>query len=349
MHNIPHIEESPPQYDKAGLSQQIKLWAKALGFVAFAILPAQPLPEAHQERLQAWLKQGFHADLSWMERHAHFRQDPQQLVAGTQSILVGLMNYYQPTPSWAKTDRIKVARYAWGKDYHKVLRKRLVRLLHKIKTEVPSAEGRAFTDSAPILEKALAAEAGLGWFGKNTLLLTRSHGSWVFIGQLLLNLPLAYDEATQAWPNPTQHPCGTCTRCIQACPTDALTEPFVLDANKCIAYWTIENTSAEALPESIAQHLQGWVFGCDICAEVCPWNQRFAQACTLDEFSPNPMRMNLSAEEALAMEEDTFLNVMQASPIRRTGWKAFQRNAKATLNTKTKNAKTKKRIPSQEP
>jgi epoxyqueuosine reductase len=225
-----------------------------------------------------------------------------------------------------------IARYAWGQDYHKVIRKKLKQLLLRLQTLDPRIQGRGFTDSAPLLEKALAVQAGLGWQGKNSLLLTKEYGSYVFLAELLLNVPLVNEVASNDSDTllpalqiqDTSH-CGRCQRCMQACPTEALVAPAVLDANRCIAYWTIES-HAEALPTAISEKQSGWVFGCDICQEVCPWNIRFAHPTQEAAFTPRPLIMELDAPTLATMDASTFDAAFTVTPLRRTGLTRLKRN-----------------------
>ncbi|MFM7390744.1 MAG: tRNA epoxyqueuosine(34) reductase QueG [Vampirovibrionales bacterium] len=309
--------------------QQIRTLATELGFCEVGFLPPLVLQEESQ-RLQQWLTEGKHADMTWMQTHAHFRTQPSQLIEDCQGVVVLLMNYAPPPEVEPK---LKIARYAWGKDYHKVIRKKLQQLLAKLQQSDPTLQGRGFTDSAPILEKALPVRAGLGWQGKNSLLLTKKHGSYVFIAELLLNQPVveapSHDSPVPWQLDDTNH-CGRCQRCITACPTDALVAPTVMDANQCIAFWTIESSSP-TIPEPIAEKQAGWVFGCDVCQEVCPWNERFAHPHTEPEFQPRPWLMNLTAEQLLTMDEATFDTTFTNTPLRRTGLKRLQRNVRNAI------------------
>ncbi|MBY0404621.1 MAG: tRNA epoxyqueuosine(34) reductase QueG [Cyanobacteria bacterium] len=316
-----------------------KAWA--LGFSHVGIIPAGPLhPEG--DYLDQWLFQGFQADMKWMEDHRDKRKNPQQLVENAQSIICVTLNYYPgPPPQSVGPDDLKIAKYAQGTDYHYVLKDKLKALLAEIQTWEPSAQGRAFTDSAPLMEKAMAQRAGLGWMGKNGNLITRDYGSWVFLGELVTNLVLDFDvEATPPLPSFTPNYCGTCTRCIDVCPTQAIVSPGVVDANRCLAYWTIES-KADTFPQAITENLQGWVFGCDICQDVCPWNVKFAQPTQEPEFYPRPWNLSPTVSQLLALDEEQFREAYRKSPIKRTKLKGLQRNAKA-CGKKNRDDKKKK-------
>jgi epoxyqueuosine reductase len=304
----------------------IKAEAEALGFQKVGIISAQPLhtPGTH---LNAWLEQGYQADMNWMKTHSDKRQDPTQLVENTQSIVCVAINYFpgNPVPSSSETP-VKIARYAQGTDYHEVVKDKLNSLLKKLQAHWPHIQGRAFTDSAPVMEKPMAELAGLGWMGKNGNLLTQDHGSWLFLGELFLNIPLAYDTPT------LDSHCGTCTRCIEACPTDAIVKDGVIDANRCIAYWTIEY-KGDTFPQAIAENLSGWVFGCDICQEVCPWNIRFEQPTEEEAFRARPWNTNPTAEGILQLDPETFQQEFRKSPVKRTKLAGLQRNARIVLDS----------------
>jgi epoxyqueuosine reductase len=311
-------------------TEEITLACQQAGFTLAGAIPA-PLLNQPAEAMQHYLAQGYHADMAWLANHLPFKRTPALLMEGTQTVVcVGLV--YGPQPSSPLPHVPKIARYARGKDYHKVVRGLLKQVLATLQATYPTLRGRACCDSTPLHDKALAVAAGLGWQGKHGLVIHPKVGSWLVLGQLLLNLPLA---------NPTPPPivanhCGRCTRCIDACPTDAIVANGVVDANRCLAYWTIENTTAEELPPAIAENLQGWLFGCDICQEVCPWNERFAEAYVAGHpphaaFTARPELTGLTAEDWLAMDEATFAQRVTASPLRRTGLPTLQRNARALL------------------
>jgi epoxyqueuosine reductase len=242
---------------------------------------------------------------------------------GTRSIVCVAMDYYTPDDyDPADPDALKMAKYARGTDYHTVLKDRLKQLLAEIQAINPSINGRALTDSAPILEKPLAVRAGIGWMGKNGNVIVPGLGSWVFLGELLLDVELDYDLGTV----PDQ--CGRCRRCIDACPTEAIVEDKVVDANRCISYWTIEY-KGETFPQPIRENLNGWIFGCDICQDVCPWNIKFARPTTEPEFQPRPLNRRPDADTLLALDEETFREAYRKSPVKRTKLAGLRRNVRS--------------------
>lgn len=285
--------------------------------------------QTHGEHLQTWLKNQFNAEMDWMANYLDKRLHPETLMEGTQSILCFTFNYNPGAINQkAKT---KIARYAVGDDYHKVLKNKLKQLLKWLQTFDEALEGRALVDSAPILEKALAQKAGLGWQGKHSCLITKDIGSWVFIGELLLNKPLPEAPVPVELPNY----CGSCTRCITACPTDAIVEPTVIDANKCISYWTIEY-KGNSFPKEIEDNLNGWLFGCDICQDVCPWNIKFEQPTPETAFLARAINQNPSPKAILELKEADFKTAYQNSPLKRPKLKGLQRNAKALKSNPVK-------------
>ncbi len=308
------------------LSLFIKEQAKLLGFELVGIVPASYLHE-EAEKLQTWLSNGYHAGMDWMERYQSLRTNPAELLTNCQSVIMVAINYF---PGWeaGQSDAVKVARYAVGKDYHKLIRRRLAKLMKAIQTVAPQVTGRAFVDSAPLLEKALAVRAGLGWQGKHSLLINPKLGSWLFIGELLITAPLVYDEPLPI--NSLSESisfCGSCTQCIQACPTDAIVEPTTIDANRCIAYLTIEADAALPLPSTIErEQLQGWVFGCDICQEVCPWNIKFSALTQEPSFLPSSLLNTPNLEMLQTLEGDLFDKTFSGSALRRSGAIKFQQN-----------------------
>lgn len=305
----------------------VKAQALALGFDLVGITRAEALQEEGL-RLESWLAQGYNAGMDWMNRYREARKDPRELLPGCKSVVCVALNYY--TEDALEVGDVKIARYARGKDYHKLIRKRLGKLLTLIQEQVPGVEGRPFSDSAPLLERALAVRAGLGWVGKNGNLITKntaskrspSIGSWVFLGELLLTLELEPDE-----PKTLNH-CGSCTRCIDICPTEAIVAPAVIDANRCLPFWTIEDRG-ETLPEGISANLQSWAFGCDLCQEVCPWNVKFQTPTAEAAFSPNPLLNPAQSSILLGLSEEEFAQTFAGTPLRRPGYQRFSRNVKA--------------------
>ena len=304
--------------DKAHISGKIKDNALALGFDAVGIAPAGPLEDECRE-VDRWLEQGFHGDMQWMERNRDKRKDPRLLVPGARSVVVVMMNYYTPQKQEGK-EVPKISIYAQGKDYHRVLKDRLFQLLQNIRREYPEVSGRAFVDSAPVLERAWAVRAGLGWQGKNTLLIHKEKGSFLFLGELIIDLELQYDKPE------TRSYCGTCRSCLDACPTDALMKPGLLDAQKCISYLTIEKKGA--LPETFRGRTEGYVFGCDICQQVCPWNKKAIEH-RMQDFFPIPGLLEMKTSDWLSISETEFQDRFSDSPLSRPGLEGIQRNVKA--------------------
>ena len=295
-------------------SRALKAFAADLGFDACGIAVAGPVDPT--DKLGQWMAHGFHADMDWMGRTKAIRQDPREKMPSARSVVVVARNYYHPRPD-PPADTGKVARYAWGRDYHKVLKKpllKLARLLDEFGVDTPSY---AAVDSGPVMERAWAERAGIGWVGKNSLVLRRDIGSWFFLGTVITEVALTPDKPV------TDH-CGSCRACIEACPTDAFVTDGVLDARKCISYQTIENRNE--IPETLHENMDGWIFGCDICQEVCPWN-RFAQESSEPDFLPRPGHANPDLEVLQAMDEATFNEEFAGTPIRRTKHAGMVRNA----------------------
>ncbi|WOD39485.1 tRNA epoxyqueuosine(34) reductase QueG [Nodosilinea sp. E11] len=304
--------------------QAVIAQAQALGFHLVGIAAVAAVPTAAEGaavgHLQTWLKQGYQADMGWMDNPR--RQDIRQVLPGARSLICVALNYYTPHAHSSDPSDGKISRYAWGRDYHRVLHKRLKALADWLTTAGDAAiQVRYYADTGPLQDKAWAQQAGLGWVAKNGNLITRQYGSWVFLGELVTTLELAPD------PPHTAH-CGTCTRCLEACPTGAITQPYVVDANRCIAYHTIENR-ADMLPPAVVPQLQNWVAGCDICQDVCPWNQRFAQPTTLEEFEPYPQNLAPKLADLATLTEDEWDNRFRASALRRIKPSMWRRNAQA--------------------
>jgi epoxyqueuosine reductase len=308
-----------PTVQRAELSARIKAQALSAGFHKVGIVPAAPLA-AERTRLEEWLRRGYHGAMQWLARDPAQRTDPRLVMPAARSVVVVTLNYYTPHEHAAEPATGKISRYAWGDDYHDVVGGKLKNLLAWIKEQWPDTEGKACVDIQPMLDKAWAVRAGLGWIGKHTNLITREYGSWVFIGELLLNLELAYDTEQ------VEDHCGTCTLCLDACPTQAITEPYVVDSNRCISYATIELRAPE-LPETVAPHLAGWLYGCDICQDVCPWN-RFQQPTDEPRFEPRPDSVSANLEDILALTPDTYATRFRRSAIKRAKLAGLQRNAR---------------------
>ena len=297
----------------------LRVRAAELGFDCIGIAPAVSPPGFHP--LLEWLASGYAADMDWMERRREAYEHPKGVLPGARSVIVAAMNYHNRSPD---PDSARVARYAWsGQDYHDVLRKRLKQVSTVLHRAVPECRTRVVVDTAPLLERDFARLAGIGWFGKNTMLISRRLGSWFFLGAVLTDQELEYDEPFEA-----DH-CGTCTRCLDACPTDAFPEPGVLDSNRCISYHTIENRDGD-VPAALASRFGGWIFGCDICQEVCPWN-RFAPSDSDPAFHPREDLYTVDLHRILQLSETEFLEQVRGTPLERTGLKALQRNARIAV------------------
>lgn len=295
--------------------QQIKDKALELGFSDIGFASIEEL-EDDKKQLGNWLDKGYQAEMAYMSNHFEKRVNPSLLVEGAQSVISVLLNY-TPKELQQDADAPKIARYAYGKDYHFVIKDKLQELFNYIKEEIyPLLEGRVFTDSAPVLDRAWAVKSGLGWIGKNTNLIHKKMGSYVLIGELISNLNIKADT-------PIKEACGACRRCIDACPTNALVAPYQLDANKCISYLTIEHRNE--IPEAFNDQFNNWAFGCDICQEACPWNWK-ARPTKEESFAPHPDLLNLSKEEWHSMDEDRFRELFRKSAVKRTKFSGLKRN-----------------------
>ena len=292
----------------------IKQKAKELGFDDCGISRAAFLEE-EAPRLEAWLSRGMQGTMSYMERNFDKRLDPRKLFEGAKSVVSVLLNYY-PGEAVQNSEAYKISKYAYGKDYHLVLKDKLKTLLQCIREEIGDVHGRAFTDSAPVMDKAWAQKSGLGWIGKHSNLLNRKTGSFFFIGELILDLELEPD-------GPIKDYCGTCTRCMDACPTDAIAAPYVVDGSKCISYFTIE--LKEEIPSDVRGKFGDWIFGCDICQDVCPWN-RFALPHRTPEFDPSEALREWSKKDWEEITEEVFRKVFRDSPLKRTKLGGLKRN-----------------------
>ena len=295
-------------------SAMIRAEALRLGFDACGIAPAEPLTE-EAGRLKQWLSCGYNASMTYMENHLDKRTDITLLVPGTQSVITVLLNYFTDKKQQDPHAPV-LSKYAFGKDYHPVIRGKLVSLLRYMNASIGKTAGRGFTDSAPVMEKAWAARAGTGWIGKNSNLISPRSGSFVFIGTLLVDRPLHYDKSL-----PDR--CGSCTKCMDACPVKAIVKPRVVDANRCISYHTIENKGE--IPASYKGKFMNRVFGCDICQDVCPWNRKAKQH-TVKEFMPLPGLLERTREEWYLLSEDNFKTFFSSSPLKRAGYKGIKRN-----------------------
>ena len=293
-------------------TKKIKQKALELGFSAVGISKADFLEE-ESEFLKDWLGKGFHGEMQYMENHFEKRTDPRKLVEGAKSIISLLYNYFPEKTQAEKT--FKISKYAYGKDYHYVLKEKLNLLFDFINNEIIKIEGRAFVDSAPVMDKVWASKSGLGWIGKNTNLISKEFGSFVFIGELIIDLELDYDQAIKDY-------CGSCTKCIDACPTKAL-NPHQLDARKCISYLTIEKRGE--IPEEFNGKWNDWIFGCDICQDICPWNQKL-QSHSEPQFQISDLLKNMDKEDWQSLQKSEFKKLFKNSPIERTNFKGLIRN-----------------------
>ena len=301
---------------KSEYTAKIKSAADALGFLSCGISKAVFL-EDEAPRLEQWLNQGHHGSMSYMERHFDKRLDPRLLVHGAKSVVSLLLNYHTDKKQ-ADPKAPKISSYAYGKDYHFVIKEKLKELMQIIHREIGEVNGRVFVDSAPVMDKAWAAKSGLGWLGKNTNLISKKVGSFFFIAELIIDLELDYDTPV------TDH-CGSCTACIDACPTDALLQPYQIDGSKCISYLTIE--LKENIPTEFKGQMDNWAFGCDICQTVCPWN-RFATLHDESAFEPQEELLNLTKSEWQEMTSVVFNKVFKNSAVKRTKFEGLKRNIK---------------------
>ncbi|PHN06698.1 tRNA epoxyqueuosine(34) reductase QueG [Flavilitoribacter nigricans] len=293
----------------------IRQEAARLGFAFVGIARAERLDE-EATRLEQWLQADMNGKMQYMENHFEKRVDPTKLVEGAKSVITLMYNYYTDREQ-SDPAAPKLSKYAYGKDYHYVIKHKLKDLLHFIREEIGEVDGRCFVDSAPVLERDWAKRSGVGWVGRNTLLIHPKAGSYYFLAELILDLDLVYDH-------PIKDYCGTCTRCIEACPTDAIAPAgYLVDGSKCISYFTIE--LREALPEEYRGRFENWMFGCDICQEVCPWN-RFAKPHEEEAFEPHPDLLEMSKEEWYELTEEVFREVFRGSAVKRTKYAGLKRN-----------------------
>ena len=310
-HNEPFLVMSSTSLNTSLIKQEAKRW----GFLSCGVSQADFL-EAEATRLEQWLKSGFHGSMGYMERHFDKRLDPRKLVPGAKSVVSLLYNYFpqetQPQGSY------KISKYAYGEDYHYVVKDKLKALMTYITDEIGAVDGRVFVDSAPVLEKAWAAKSGLGWLGKNTNLISKQVGSFFFLAELIIDLPLEADGLV------TDH-CGQCTACIDACPTQAIVAPYVVDGSKCISHLTIE--LKDAIPTDFSGQMEDWMFGCDVCQDVCPWN-RFSKPHNEERFKPKPELFQKDKVQWREMTQEVFDVLFDKSPVQRTRYTGLMRNIK---------------------
>jgi len=301
--------------NKSDATLYIKELALQQGFLSVGISKAAFMePEARQ--LEEWLNNNYHGKMSYMANHFDKRVDPSKLVPGSKSVISLTYNYYNPQLQ-EDPEAPKISMYAYGHDYHKIIKDKLFDMVARIQEKVGDVHGRCFVDSAPVLERDWAKRSGLGWIGKHTLLLSKQKGSYFFLAELIIDLELEYDDAT------SDH-CGTCTKCIDACPTDAISATgYVLDASKCISYLTIE--LRDEIPEEFHDQMEGWMYGCDICQDVCPWN-RFSSRHNEAKFEPSDQLMKMKKREWQEITEEVFDKMFATSPVTRTKYKGLKRN-----------------------
>ncbi|GAB3518912.1 epoxyqueuosine reductase [Emticicia fontis] len=293
----------------------IKNKAKELGFDFCGISKAEFLEE-EVPRLEAWLNKNYHGKMAYMANYFDKRLDPRLLVEGAKSVITLILNYYPEKQLPQESEDLKLSKYAYGKDYHFVMKDKLKDLMEMISEEIGEVNGRVFVDSAPVMDKVWAKKSGVGWMGKHTNLINREIGSFFFIGEIICDLELQPDGAIKDY-------CGTCTRCIDACPTDAITEPYVVDGSKCISYYTIE--LKEAIPDDVKGKFENWIFGCDICQDVCPWNS-FARPHSTPEFNLNPQLAEFTKKDWEEITEELFQEIFRRSAVKRTKLEGLRRN-----------------------
>jgi len=311
----------------ASFTEKIKRKALEIGFHKIGIARAEPL-EAETEYLRQWLGKNFHGEMRWMEREPEKRGDPRLIFPGAKSIVAVALNYFTPhAHELPGTSKGKVSRYAWGDDYHDVVKDKLRALLAWIKSENAEVEGKICVDTTPVMDKAWAQRAGLGWIGKHSNLITKEYGSWVFLGEILLDVELEDDA-----PAEVDH-CGSCTACLDACPTGAIVAPYQVDSRACLSYATIELRAPE-LPVEIEKNLNGWLYGCDICQDVCPWN-RFEKPTEETGFEPRAGNVSADLDEILNLSPEKYAERFRRSAMKRTKISGLQRNARALKNNLT--------------
>jgi len=302
------------------LTLKIKQKAFEIGFHKIGIVRAEPLVQ-ESEHFKQWLAKNFHGEMRWMEREPEKRTNPNLIFPEAKSIIVVALNYYTPHEHEESEEKGKVSRYAWGDDYHDVLKEKLRELLVFIKSIDAAADGKICVDTAPVMDKAWAVRAGLGWLGKHSNVITKEYGSWVFLGEILLNLELACDTEI------VEDHCGTCRKCLDACPTNAIVAPYLIDSKACLSYATIELRKPE-LPAEIEENQNGWLYGCDICQDVCPWN-RFEKPTEETRFEPRAGNVSPDLDKILALSTEDYVEKFRRSAMKRAKLDGLKRNAKA--------------------
>lgn len=301
------------------LSERIRNLATQVGFEKVGFAAADRVHDANL--LRTWLDRGYHADMAWMERNTDARVDPRIWYSDAVSVVSVGLNYYTPHAVPDDPAIGKISRYAWGDDYHDVMKEKLMLLLECIKTLDEGIDGRVACDTSPVMDKYWAVQAGIGWQGKHSNVLTRDMGSWLFLGEIFLNVELDVDR-------PMDDYCGSCTACVDACPTEAIVSDYVVDARKCLSYWTIEFRGSD-LPQNIAKRSENWIYGCDICQDVCPWNQKFSTPTPIGVFKPRDENVRLPLHAWGQLTEDDFRARFRKSPVKRAKRQGMQRNAES--------------------
>ncbi|WP_064196372.1 MULTISPECIES: tRNA epoxyqueuosine(34) reductase QueG [Emticicia] len=296
-------------------SNIIKQKALELGFEACGISKADFLEE-EAPLLEKWLNLNYHGKMAYMANHFDKRLDPRKLVDGAKSVITVILNYFPEEPLSTDEDSYKISKYAYGTDYHFVLKDKLKDLMNFISEEIGEVNGRIFVDSAPVMDKVWAKKSGIGWIGKHSNLITREIGSFFFIGEIICDLELQTDSSMKDY-------CGTCTRCVDACPTDAIVQPYVVDGSKCISYFTIE--LKEAIPDEVKGQFENWIFGCDICQDVCPWN-RFSKPSEVPDFRQHPDLKNFTKSDWEEITQEVFQEIFRRSAVKRTKLEGLKRN-----------------------
>jgi epoxyqueuosine reductase len=307
------------------LTDKIRKKALEIGFHKIGFARAEPLSE-EGAKLREWLKKDYQGEMAWLEREPEKRADPSLVFPDARSIIVLALNYYTPHEHEPDPAKGKISRYAWGDDYHDVVKKKLRELLEWIRSEIPGAEGKVCVDTAPVMDKAWAVRAGLGWLGKHSNVITKEYGSWVFIGEIIVNIELDYSSET------VPDHCGSCTACLDACPTGAIVAPFLVDSKACLSYATIELRSSE-FPPVIKENLEGWLYGCDICQDVCPWN-RFQKPTEEAAFEPRGSETSIDLDEILTLSPETYAERFRRTAIKRAKLTGLRRNARALKSKK---------------
>lgn len=304
-------------------AERVKQAAKAAGFELVGIAKAESTDEEYLQ-FEEWLSAGYHATMGYLERNAEKRKDIRSIMPEAKSVIVVGRSYHTSNEHQRGHDIGKISRYAWGTDYHELLPDNMQGIIHVLNSVMPGSTSKLYVDTGPVSEKQWARRAGIGWQGKHSNIISRDIGSWFFIGVIITSVELAHDQ-------PIQDYCGTCTACLDACPTSAIVEPYTVDAGKCLSYWTIEAKPEIPIPTDIAKNMDQWIFGCDVCQDVCPWNS-FAKETTISEFAPRHGQTALLLDEVMSMEQSEFSDRFRKSPLKRTKLAGLQRNALALHN-----------------